>query len=246
MKDIEYIIKKLFFSEKYLLKKRLIRAFNKKYEEELLVIDKFTDKSTDSVDIGVYRGVYSYQLAKHSRHVHGFEPNPLLFPYLKKNLNKIISNLTLYNCALSSDEGKTTLRIPKRSKSLIKNNIEQLYKLGASTIHKENILNDQFDSYEVERRKLDNILINKKIGFIKIDVEGHEKNVLQGSVEIIKKNKPVLLVEIEKKHTGTKVEETINYINSLGYKSYFLSGKNLEKTEKLINFQEKNNYFFLK
>ena len=110
MKDIEYIIKKLFFSEKYLLKKRLIRAFNKKYEEELLVIDKFTDKSTDSVDIGVYRGVYSYQLAKHSRHVHGFEPNPLLFPYLKKNLNKIISNLTLYNCALSSDEGKTTLK----------------------------------------------------------------------------------------------------------------------------------------
>ena len=39
-KEIEYFFKKFFISEKYLLKKRLIRAYKKRYEEELLFLDK--------------------------------------------------------------------------------------------------------------------------------------------------------------------------------------------------------------
>ena len=67
-----------FFSESYLLKKRLKRAINKGYEKELLIINKFADKSKDALDVGVYRGVYSYKLSKFFKHVHSFEPNPLL------------------------------------------------------------------------------------------------------------------------------------------------------------------------
>ena len=79
-----------------------------------------------------------------------------------------------------------------------------------------------------------------------MDVEGHEENVLNGAIEIIKKNKPVLLVEIEEKHTKRNVNESINFINSLGYKSYYLSGSKLENTEKLNNYKNKNNYFFIR
>ena len=43
-----------------------------------------------------------------------------------------------------------------------------------------------------------------------------------------------------------KVKESINFINSLGYKSYYLSGSNLEDTNKLNNFNNRNNYFFIK
>ena len=50
-------------------------------------------------------------------------------------------------------------------------------------------------------KRLDDIKIKNDIGFIKIDVEGHEKNVIQGGLDTIKKNKPVLLIEIEEKHT---------------------------------------------
>ncbi len=39
-KEIEYFFKKFLLSEKYLLKKRLIRAYNKRYDEELLFLDK--------------------------------------------------------------------------------------------------------------------------------------------------------------------------------------------------------------
>ena len=92
-KDIEFLIKKII-PEKYLLEKRLKRAIKKKYEKELTLIKKFTDKSKEAIDIGVYRGVYSYELAKYFKFVHAFEPNPLIFPYLSKNLTKVIKLTT--------------------------------------------------------------------------------------------------------------------------------------------------------
>ena len=121
-----------------------------------------------------------------------------------------------------------------------------MYKLGASTIHKKNELYyNTYISKKVKRNKLDNLLVNKKIGFIKIDVEGHEKNVIIGASKIIKKNKPVLLVEIEEKHTQDKVINIINFINTFGYKSYFLDKKELIEIKKNTNFGLKNNFIFL-
>ena len=88
IKDLEFIIKKLFFSESYLLEKRLKRAIKNNYEKELQIIDRFADKTKDALDIGVYRGVYSYKLSQNFKQIHSFEPNPLLYPYLKKTLKK--------------------------------------------------------------------------------------------------------------------------------------------------------------
>ena len=161
------------------MKKRLIRAINKKYEKELDIIDKYADKSMDALDIGVYRGVYSYKLSQNFKTVHAFEPNPLLFPYLEKNLKKIIKNIKLYNYALSDINGKSELKLPLRSNSIFKDNIEELFKLGAATMHPENEI-DNYKKIPINIKKLDEIKIDNKIGFIKIDVEGHEKNVLEG------------------------------------------------------------------
>ena len=246
-KELEFLFKKIFVPEKFLLKRRLERAIQNVYENELLILDKVVEKNLESIDVGVYRGVYTYQLAKKSKHVHAFEPNPLLFPYLKKNLNKLLKNITLYEMALSDIISESVLRIPERYKTLNKNNYEEMYKLGAATIHEKNLLNNEkFIEVKIKTTKLDELLINNNIGFIKIDVEGHEQNVINGAINLIKKNKPVLLVEIEEKHSRIKVEETINFINKLGYKSYYLSGSNLESTKKIRNFKICNNYFFIK
>ncbi len=244
-KEIEFFIKKYFISEKFLLKKRLIRAYKKRDEEELFILDKIIPKDLDSIDVGVYRGVYTYQLANLSKHVHAFEPNPLIFKYLDTNLRKIIKNLTLYNVALSDQNSTTTLKIPKRFNDANKRNYEELYKLGCATIHKSNNLETNFRNFTVKTKKLDDILFEKKIGFIKIDVEGHEKNVLDGSIKLIKKFKPNLLIEIEKRHSNINVNETIDYINKFGYKSYFFNGKDIVKTSALTNLNFKNNFIFL-
>ena len=245
-KEIEYFIKNFFVSEKFLLKKRLKRAIIKDYDQEIGLLDMVINKKLESIDVGVYRGVYSYQMSKLSSHVHSFEPNPLIYPYLEKNLKRIISNMTLYNMALSDKSEIVDLKVPKRFKVLIEKNYEEAFKLGLATIHKENSLGkNQFSMFKVKAEKLDNIIQNRKIGFIKIDVEGHERNVLIGAEMIIKKYKPNLLVEIEERHTNEKIENILGFINDFGYKSFFSDGYNLIETKKLSNYNQKNNYFFI-
>ena len=132
-----------------------------------------------------------------------FEPNPLLYKYLNKYLTKILSNIEIYNYALSDKTGSTFLKVPNRGKSLFNKNYEELYKLDAATIHENNVL-DNYESFQVKTKKLDE-LVKDNIGFIKIDVEGHETEVIKGSIELIKRNKPTLLVEIEERHTKNQL-----------------------------------------
>ena len=244
IKDIEYIFKKIFLSEKYLLKKRLKRAIVKNYEKELSIIDHFKDKSKDAIDVGVYRGVYSYKLSKKFNQIHSFEPNPLLFPYLNRYLTKIITNMTLYNYALSNKNELTNLKIPHRGKSIFKNNFEEIYKLGCATIHETNNF-EKFNNYEVECKKLDDVIKDKEISFIKIDVEGHELSVIEGANNIINKYKPTLLVEIEEKHTKKPILNTINKIKEFGYKVYFFKNNQIKEIidHKIPN--EERNFIFI-
>ena len=244
IKDAEFLLKRIFFSESQLLKKRLIRAIKKGYEKELKIIDKFADKSKDALDVGVYRGVYSYKLSQNFKNIHSFEPNPLLFPYLEKNLKKIISNVILYNMALSNDNGVAELKLPLRSKSIFKDNIEELFQLGAATMHPKNKI-ENYKRVPIKIKKLDDIKIENKIGLIKIDVEGHEKNVIQGGLETIKNNKPILLVEIEERHTKTPVIEIIKFINAIGYKTFISKEESLIDIEKIKDYNNENNFFFL-
>jgi FkbM family methyltransferase len=243
IKDLEFILKKII-PEKYLLKKRLKRAIEKNYEKELEVINQFADKSKDALDIGVYRGVYSYKLSQNYNLVHSFEPNPLLYPHLKRNLKKIINNIKLYNLALSDKNGETRLKLPIRNNSIFSTNIEELYQLGAASIHPENKF-EKFKEVVVKMKKLDDLKIENKIGFIKIDVEGHELEVIKGSSKIISENMPILLVEIEKRHTNKPVLESINYIKNMGYDCFFVKNKKLISVENLENNDSENNYYFL-
>ena len=245
MKDIEFLFKKMIFSESYLLKKRILRAINKSYEKELEIIEKFADKTKDAIDIGVYRGVYSFKLAQNFKKVHAFEPNTLLFPYLEKNLNKIIHNIKLYNIALSDTEGSADLNLPIRSNSLFKDNIEELFKLGSATIHTDNKF-ENFKSIKVQKNKLDNINLKENIGFIKIDVEGHEQSVINGGLQTIKKNMPVMLIEIEERHSKKPIIQTINNIKELGYEAYFFDKSRLTNITENNNFKLERNFIFIK
>ncbi len=244
IKDLEFLFKNLFFSEKFLLEKRLKRAIKKNYEKELSIISSFKNSKRDAVDVGVYRGIYTYKLSQEFKHVYSFEPNPLIYPYLKKNLTKIIKNMSLQNLAISDNNGEINLKIPSRRKSIFKTNYEELYKLGCATIHKQNKIQN-YNSFKVKKIKLDDILKNKDISFIKIDVEGHEKEVINGSKNIIINNRPTLLVEIEERHSNYPVNETIKFINNLGYNSFYAKNNNLYKTNDLIDINSENNFIFL-
>tara|TARA_B100000787_G_scaffold138640_1_gene107528 strand:+ start:159 stop:914 length:756 start_codon:yes stop_codon:yes gene_type:complete len=242
-KKIEFFIKKNFLSQSYLLKRRLERSIKNNDEEEIKLVKSFITPNTDSIDVGVYRGVYSYEMSKYSKLVHAFEPNPILFNNIENHLKKIIKNIKFYNNALSNKDELISLRVPIRNKNNDKKNYEEYFQMGKASIHTKNNMNE-FESFDIKSKQLDSFNFANKISFIKIDVEGHETEVIKGSERTIKNNKPVLLVEIEEQYTQTKVEDTLNYINSLGYKSFYFKDNRLNSTNKLNNLNSFNNFIF--
>ncbi len=243
-KQIEFFIKKYFFPESFLFKRRLERSIKNKDENEIELLERFIEPGTDSIDVGVYRGVYSYEMSKYSKNVHSFEPNPIIFEYINKNLKKIINNIFLYNYALSNKNQVIDLKVPIRNDKYNRENFEEFYELGRATIHQENTFK-RYEKFQITSKKIDEFNFKNNISFIKIDVEGHELEVIKGGEKIISKNKPILLVEIEERHSQSKVSDTINYINKLGYISHYYDNKILKKTSELNNLSLFNNYIFL-
>ena len=244
-KRIEHIFKNLFFfSESFLLKRRAERYLQNQTEPEICILEDLVSQECASIDIGVYRGIYSYHLLKYSEFVYSFEANSLLMDKIKKSF-KNINNIKIENLAISSSSGTTELKIPFRDEK-VEYDYEQKYQLGIASIHSANDLDNlSYHSINVKKITLDEYQFKHKIGFIKIDVEGHEKNVLEGAKNLIKKNKPNLLVEIEERHSQLKVEDTINFINNLGYKSYFFDGTDIKSTQIVKSFNSKRNYIFI-
>ena len=58
--------------------------------------------------------------------------------------------------------------------------------------------------------KLDDLLIDKPVSFIKIDIEGHEWAAFEGMLNLLKKDKPMIWLE-------DFTEEAVLYLESLGY-----------------------------
>ena len=242
VKNIEFIIKKLL-PKKYLFKKRILREIKKKKEPEISLIKDLIEPETDSIDIGVYRGVHSYEMSKYSKIIHSFEPNPVIYKDLKKTLPLIIDNLKLYNYALSDKNITKNLRIPIRNLKANKLNYEEFYEMGKATIHEENKF-ENYENFKVECKILDDFKFNNSISFIKIDVEGHEISVLNGAKIIIKRFKPNLLIEIEERHSKRNVKDTINFVCSFGYNSYVFKENKLINTNLVINLNDHNNFIF--
>ena len=241
-KNFEFLIKN-FIPKKYLFKKRILREIKKKKEPEIELIIDLIKPETDSIDIGVYRGVHSYEMSKYSKIVHSFEPNPVIYKDLKKTLPLIINNLKIYNYALSDINATKILRIPIRNTNVNKINYEEFYEMGKATIHEENKF-ENYENFEVKCKKLDEFEFDNLISFIKIDVEGHEISVLNGAKNIIKKFKPNLLIEIEERHSKKNVNETINFVCSFGYNSFVLKENKLINTNSVNNLIDHNNFIF--
>ena len=144
-----------------------------------------------------------------------FECSPKSFNYLCANiaLNTLDYKVTKFNCALSNETGTTPyyIRDPNDGGGN-----------GISKFEYDNIKNTPH--IDVPKNTLDSYNLTN-VGFIKIDVEGHEKEVLEGSVETIKNNNyPKILFESWDEHQeknnfpAIKLrQELFDFIKSLGY-----------------------------
>jgi len=151
------------------------------YEKEMEFLDLLCDPRKLSLDIGAKVGMYTYRLLKHSREVWAFEPIPLLANILQKTFS---GRVRVESVALSDRAGQSILRVPYWDQGFPK--------YGLSTIAQENTLASPelktIQNLEIETKRLDDYALHN-IGFIKIDVEGHEMAVLRGARELIQNSK---------------------------------------------------------
>jgi FkbM family methyltransferase len=153
------------------------------------IINKHLKKDAVCIDIGCHLGEILEVIIKkapHDNH-YAFEPLPKFYQKIK---NKYKANI--YPYALSDKTGEVEFNYVENSPEY-------------SGINKRNYLglkNPKISLIKVKLEKLDNIIpLNKKIDFIKIDVEGAEYNVLLGGRETILRSKPLIVFEFEKGST---------------------------------------------
>lgn len=90
-----------------------------------------------------------------------------------------------------------------------------------------------FDDY-VRDNKID------KIDFIKVDIEGAELQALKGMKEVLRKLKPVLLVEILKEQNDRNT--ILSFLSDLGYQQFYISNDGaISEIETSVN---RDNYLF--
>ena len=245
-KKIEHNLKNFFnLSDEFLLKRRAKRYLKKNTEREIRVLREIVDYNKASIDIGVYRGIYSYFLSELTTFVYAFEANPLLHEKLLSSFRNQ-RNVKIENVAVSSKTGTTDLRIPLRDINA-DFDPEQKYRLGTATIHTQNNLeNKEYETISnIKKITLDEYKFEHEIGFLKIDVEGHELDVIRGANSFLKQHNPVMLIEIEKRHAGQSHFKIIEEIINIGYECYYVDDKfNIQNFE--FNQKVRNNNFIFK
>lgn len=204
---LEERIKNILIPPKIYIRHKVFKEL-KKGEKELHILPFLVNPDKISIDVGANKGVWSHVLSEISSTVYAFEPNPKLYRVLQKCMNnKVIAK----NVALSNTSGYAELRIPKNKKG---------YSNQGSSLSEIKV-SKNYKSIDVEIDTLDNFNIDR-VGFIKIDVEGHELAVLEGAKKTIQKNMPIMIIEIEEKHTKKPIETLIEQVQSYGYDCFAL------------------------
>ena len=182
------------------------------------------NKINHFLDIGANIGYYTL-IFGNIKNIYAFEPNKKNYHKLKENIILNKKNFKVYNFGLSSINSKSEIwytDINKMGGSAVYNKHDfELTKYENKKIFKEKIL----------LKKLDDVLNFKNLNIlIKIDVERHEKNVLEGMKKLINQNNIILQIEIfdERKKMIYKYLETLNlkFVNAIGHDHYFV--KNLK------------------
>jgi len=171
---------------------------------------KFLHANSTIVDVGANNGSILSRLVKiapHGRHI-AFEP----IPFFTKYLHEKYPTVDVRGIAISSKPGIVNFFNTYQSPALSSLNLERIKSIDLP-----------FKSIEVRTNTLDNELQEfTSVEFIKIDVEGHELEVLMGAQSILTKFLPILVIEV-----GKNTEASIRkFLSQFDYEVTYLLEEN--------------------
>jgi FkbM family methyltransferase len=194
-------------------------------EPEIRFLRELIRPGTNSVDVGAASGLYSYHMARLSRSVYAFEPNPQWATWLPRAVPR---NVIVFDVALSNKSGTAVLSIPPPSLESMVGDLS-LRCAEAASIEKH-FAGVPCDRVPILTKRLDDYQFDN-LSFIKIDVEGHEAAVLEGAEETLRRYRPALLVEIEHEHIKRDIRAEFAQIEALGYQGWFCLNRELRRLE---------------
>jgi hypothetical protein len=180
--------------------------------------------SKDSVvlDIGAQAGLMSVLFSQTGAKVISFEPNPAVFEVLDKN-TEIYKNIIPYNVACSRED--SILEFHYSDEGFCNGGFATDCEVGIGvTGHTV-----PMDVYAVNLPQFLNDYhaddINK-ISLIKIDAEGHDKEILKTLKDVILKVKPMIITEMYSGLTKPEIDDLISTIHSLSYEIFDIGKTN--------------------
>ena len=205
-----------------------------------------SDSKLTIIDIGANIGSISLPLAKifDKSKIFAVEPTNYAFKKLNKNLNlnkHLKKNIFLNQLFLSK-----TKRPTKVWSSWNFNDNKDKHKDHLGTLH-----SIKKRSY-ISLSKFINLKKIKKVDFIKLDVDGHELDVLKSGENFLKTKKPIIFMEIAPylyPEFGYKCSELITYIKKLKYSFYSEDLKKISNIDgyiKTITCGGSENFYLMK
>ena len=162
-----------------------------------------------AIDVGANIGYVTSWLSKRWNKVTSFEPTPTTFECLERNCTK--PNIRLHNRGISDNNGHLCFAVSDQKPD------QNQFITDTSKLRK------RWDYMEIPVARLDRYGFN--CDFIKIDVEGHEYQAIQGALSTIARCRPAIMIEIS--YEGKLLDhditanhkDTIKVIEELGYKT---------------------------
>ena len=171
-------------------------------EPELRALERIVPPGCrTAIDAGANLGFYTLRLSGLAQNVHAFEINPGVTRDL---VAAQLSNVRLVSYGLSDGERPVTLYVPLLGGRM------PLY--GWASLSRGNCPDTDVEmEIQGHVRPLDAFGLDD-VDFIKIDVEGHELQVLQGARQTLEKCRPRILVEVR------DLAAVSGYLGQLGYR----------------------------
>jgi FkbM family methyltransferase len=199
------------------------------------VIRAVCRRDSNCIDVGCHKGeiLDLMRLAAPEGKHWGFEPIPVLYEALKQKYAG--TNCTISSIALSNTTGTAQFNYVTSNPSysgLLRRRYDRP--------------NEEDTSITVQTARLDDIMPDGyRADLMKIDVEGAEMLVLQGSRQIISRSRTVVIFEHgigASDVYGTSPEDVFNFFQSLGY-GIFLLQHFLAKKAAFTEAQFKGQYY---
>ena len=201
-------------------------TFDFRYEK----LKQFIPEGSTCLDIGSHIGNFTLLFAScagKTGKVLAFEPNPHCYGPLTETVKDNPNlNIIPINVGCTEKTKKYTFNFANDQYGF---NNGGYYKESKNEANKH--LSENIHNHEIEVDGINTLdFLNKnysklidKINFIKTDCEGYDHKVLQTLIPLIKKNKPVLMVEAFKFLTKEEASELYNTIKNCGYEIYDMS-----------------------